>query len=110
MIVTIEELGLQLKPYRGSTCWQLYEYATGRRCKGGNPLPDAWLPVECYPSTLEHGLQVVLERCARRSEVVGGLREAIAEVQRVQKAIETAADRLVSAEEGSKGPEGGLAR
>lgn len=90
MRVRIEELGFELRPYGKGPCWQLFEYVTDRTDRAGDPLPDAWLPCECYPSTLEHGLSVIAERAFRISPVSGDLQAARSEVRRVSDAIEAA--------------------
>lgn len=94
MIVTVAEVGMQLRPYQKGPCWQLYELKTARTNRAGEALPDAWLPVECYPSTLEHGLRIIAERAARRSKVADDLKAAVAEVPAIGDAISRAVSAL----------------
>ncbi|MDR3686923.1 MAG: hypothetical protein P4L93_08215 [Coriobacteriia bacterium] len=90
MIVTIEELGYQLQPYGKGPCWQLYQFTTNRTTRKGDPLPDEWLRLEFYPTTLERGLQNIAERALRESRVTGDLDAAMAEVRRIGDAITAA--------------------
>jgi len=98
MIVTIPELGYQLRPYSKGPCWQLFELATDCKGSDGEPLPDKWKPCDYYPSTLAHGLSVVLERAARRSPVHSELKAAVAEVRRIALTINAASKRLQEVE------------
>lgn len=100
MRVTIPELGFELRPYERGSGWQLYEYVRERRNRTGEPLPDAWLPVECYPSSLEHGLRLVAERAARRSQGTLPLRKALRELRVIQELIVAAVERAVADEPG----------
>jgi hypothetical protein len=94
VIVTIPELGYELRPYAKGTCWQLFEYVTDRANRDGDPLPDTWVACECYPGTLEHGLSVIAEKALRSSPVAGDLRAARTEVRRVSEAISSACAQL----------------
>ena len=94
LIVTIPELGYELRPYGKGPCWQLYELATDRRSREGQTLPDAWLPRESYPSTLEHGLRLILERAARHSKAAGDLEAALAEIRCIGDALTSACGGL----------------
>ena len=87
MTVEVPEIGLALREYRGSTCWQMYEWATGRKDKEGNALPDDWRPMEKYPATLEHGLKMMFELAARKSDVRCTLESALNELRRIETAI-----------------------
>lgn len=87
MIITVKELGLELRPYSKGPCWQLYEWTTGRTDRRGNPLPDEWLPLEYYPTTVERGFELMAERACRRSGVRGDIRSAISEMRSIRHAI-----------------------
>jgi hypothetical protein len=92
MIVTVESLGLELRPYGKGPCWQLFEFVTDRTSRDGQPLPNAWLSARVYPSTLEHGLRIIAERAVRRSAVAGDLHDALSEVRRIGDVIVAACD------------------
>lgn len=88
MIITIDGLGYQLRPYSKGSCWQLYRLVAGRRDSQG---ASGWRPLECYPSTLESGLLRIAELAARESEACGDLQAALDEVSRLNQLICVAA-------------------
>ena len=95
MIIEVPEIGLALHEYKGSTCWQLYQFATGRKAKAtGEALPDEWVAMEKYPRTLAGGLEMMLEYAARKSETQTDLEGAILEVRRASQAIVAAVERV----------------
>lgn len=87
MIVTVSELGYELRPYAAGTCWELFEWTTNRKNRAGESQPDTWRPMGIYPSDLPHACRIILERSARRSKVAGELREVAAEMQRLYDTI-----------------------
>ena len=99
MIIEVPEIGLALHEYKGSTCWQLYQFATGRKAKAtGEALPDEWVAMEKYPRTLAGGLEMMLEYAARKSTTRGDLEAAVAEVNAASAAIVAAVERMVGDE------------
>ena len=94
MIIEVPEIGFALHEYKGSTCWQLYQWATDRKAKAtGEPLPDEWVSLEKYPRTLAGGLEMMLEYAARKSTSRGDLEAAVAEVKAASAAIVAAVER-----------------
>ena len=92
MIIEFPTLGLMLKPYKGYTCWHLHKWGeertvTSRKTGEDVVVPAGWQPIDCYPSSLERGLEVVLERAVRRSTACTELREAIREVRAISDEI-----------------------
>ena len=97
MIIEVPEIGLALRPYRGATCWQVFEWHTGRKDRDGAPLPDDWTAVDFYPSSLASGLRYLHEQAARRSSVRGTLAECMSEAESIRAAIYRAAERATGA-------------
>lgn len=90
MIVTIPELGFELRPYTQGPCWQLFERVTDRTDNEGVALSDSWRSCGIYPSKLEHGFALIRERAARRSKVACDLSGAIRELRAMDDAMQTA--------------------
>jgi hypothetical protein len=88
MEIEFRELGYALKPYHGSTCWHLFEWAEGRKKKDGTPIEDGWKSAEFFPSTLEYGLKTIVERSYRRSAAVGDTQAILDEVRRINAVME----------------------
>ena len=93
MMIQVPEVGLALKEYKGATCWQMYEWATDRKTRDGEPVPDGWRAMEKYPRTLEHGMVMLLEQAARQSKFRGTLTEALEEVREMTAAVVAAVER-----------------
>lgn len=90
MIITVPQLGYQLRPYGGGPCWHLFQRVAHR--KDGESLPDSWRSCGVYPSSLESGLKMIRERAARRSKAARDLSAAIRELQAMDAALHVAVE------------------
>ena len=71
----------QIRPYKSGCCWQLWRLAPG---KDG---AEEWRAQECYPSTLESALDMLLERALREGNEVVGAKEAAERVRREKRSL-----------------------
>lgn len=79
MIVEYERW--QLRPYSNGLCWELFEYREIKP-REGEPYND-WVSLGKYPSTLGHGLAIILELALKQGLDVADVKSAADKVERI---------------------------
>ena len=90
LAVVIPELGYGLK--RLSECYQIWRWDAGgintRGSRVGETREAKWLAMECYPHTLEYGLQRIAEYAVADKLKGANVKQTLATVTKIVEALE----------------------
>jgi len=95
MKLVVEELGFMLAPHgKECLCYELFKWRPERVYRGKQCRAE-WVSMECYPSTVEHGLKLMYDRAVAEKDVEVDIPGAIDQMGLIRDSI-TAALRCYS--------------